>query len=216
MVVLLAEGIAIKLHSVSPAGSGAGGADIQPDADDVHEAGAAAERAGGVRQDVLRRRHADDQNLHHPHQRLLEGDALSEFAALIECRHPIFGLGDVTGALHARCRIATSQKLSVALSTWSQEGPNSDCSAVDSAQMGPMEAALDVFAELVTREAKKGEKDGTTAVYTALMAACEKVSYCFPFERSPYSDWRASSTWRGVTTKTKTKMLCASRLLSSM
>ena len=42
-------------------------------------------------------------------------------------------------------------------------------------QVGPMEAALDIFAELVTREAKKGEKDGTTAVYTALMAACEKV-----------------------------------------
>ena len=40
-----------------------------------------------------------------------------------------------------------------------------------------MEAALDVFAELVTREAAKGEKDGTTAVYTALMAACEKVPH---------------------------------------
>ena len=44
--------------------------------------------------------------------------------------------------------------------------------------MGPMEAALDVFAELVTREAKKGEKDSITAVYTALMAACEKVLRC--------------------------------------
>jgi hypothetical protein len=39
-----------------------------------------------------------------------------------------------------------------------------------------MEAALDVFAALVTREAEKGNRDGTTAVYTALMAACEKVS----------------------------------------
>ena len=39
-----------------------------------------------------------------------------------------------------------------------------------------MEAALDIFAALVTREAEKGDKDATTAVYTALMAACEKVS----------------------------------------
>ena len=38
-----------------------------------------------------------------------------------------------------------------------------------------MEAALDVFAALVTREAEKGNTEGTTAVYTALMAACEKV-----------------------------------------